>query len=340
MTVKENIDVAGLPSCIGHIDMQDPKPDNEPLVQRLLDAGAIIFGKTNVPVDVADWQSYNTVYGRTNNPWNLALSPGGSSGGSAAAVAVGLTPLEVGGDIGGSIRIPAHFCGVYGHKATYGIIPKGSVAGSGVPQDLAVKGPICRSPEDLALVMDVISGTGVVGHMPSSCLALHLPRPTKTSLRQYRFAIWADDPVCPVDEETKAAVQMVVQALRRAGVSVSEFARPKFKSDEMLRLYLTLLGATMSWDARDHLRRMHEDLAAKYGPLPTSEGTAAAEAEAKESFEEVAARAAVPDFRRWHRANDRRHQLRHEWRSFFEQVRISLEYFNLAVIVILSAVPM
>src|SRR5487761_2064809 len=123
-TVKESFDVAGLPTTRGHLAAQDHRATVSSLaVQRLEAAGAVIFGKTNVPVDLADWQSYNPVYGATSNPWDTSRTPGGSSGGSAAALAAGLTGLEIGSDIGGSIRVPAHFCGVYGHKPTYGLCP-------------------------------------------------------------------------------------------------------------------------------------------------------------------------------------------------------------------------
>ncbi len=247
MTVKENIHVAGLPSTVGHDTpaAREPVDEDEPLVKLLKQAGAIIWGKTNCPVDLADWQSYNSVYGRTANPWNLALSPGGSSGGSAAAVACGLTALEVGGDIGGSVRIPASFCGVYGHKATMGIIPK---PGYTTPQDLSVKGPFGRTPEDLRLLMEVLCTTGPQSLTPTAPgLVLQLPTPTKVRLSDYTFAVWGDDPICPVDNETKTVTADVVTKLREVGASVNEKVRPNFESEEMFRLYLTLLGATMAW---------------------------------------------------------------------------------------------
>lgn len=247
MTVKENIHVAGLPSTVGvdTPDAREPIAEDEPLVKLLKQQGAVIWGKTNCPVDLADWQSYNSVYGRTANPWNLALSPGGSSGGSAAAVACGLSALEVGGDIGGSVRIPASFCGVYGHKATMGIIPKPGVS---APQDLSVKGPFGRSPEDLRLLMEVLCATGPLSLTPTwPGLVVQLPRPTKATLSDYTFAVWGDDPICPVDNETKAVTAAVVAKLRVAGASVNEHLRPDFESAEMFRLYLTLLGATMAW---------------------------------------------------------------------------------------------
>ena len=130
-------------------------------VQRLLEAGAVVFGKTNVPVALADWQTFNPVYGTTNNPWDLTRTPGGSSGGSAAALAAGLTALELGSDIGASIRNPAHYCGVWGHKPTWGVVPQQGqqLPGTSVWTriDIGVAGPMARSAHDLTLAMDVLA---------------------------------------------------------------------------------------------------------------------------------------------------------------------------------------
>ncbi len=161
MTVKESFDVIGLPTTWGLAELKDNMPTANALaVDRLLAAGAIIFGKTNVPVLLADLQSYNPVYGTTNNPWDTSRTPGGSSGGAAAALAAGLTGLELGSDIGGSIRNPAHYCGVFGHKPTYGIVPPRGQAlyGNVAASDISVIGPLARSAEDLALALDIIAG--------------------------------------------------------------------------------------------------------------------------------------------------------------------------------------
>ena len=150
MTVKEHYAVAGLPTTRGDPKYKNWKAEVDALVvQRLKAAGAVILGKTNVPLNLSDWQSYNEVYGTTNNPWDLSRTPGGSSGGSAAALAAGFVPLELGSDIGGSLRAPAHFCGVFSHKPTLDLVPQ---RGSGPPQipavpvrgDLAVYGPMAR----------------------------------------------------------------------------------------------------------------------------------------------------------------------------------------------------
>ncbi len=159
MTVKESFDLAGQPSTWGleHARNNVAQLDSI-VVQRLRKAGAIIVGKTNVPPELADWQSNNPVYGRTNNPHDLGRTPGGSSGGAAAAVAAGMVPCEFGSDIGGSIRVPAHYCGIWGHKPTFDVI---SLDGhlypgtDGASPALAVCGPLARSAEDLATLLEV-----------------------------------------------------------------------------------------------------------------------------------------------------------------------------------------
>jgi len=159
MTVKESFNLTGHPSTWGleHARNNIAQSDAA-VVQRLKRAGAVILGKTNVPPDLADWQSNNPVYGRTNNPHDLGRSPGGSSGGAAAAVASGMVACEFGSDIGGSIRVPAHYCGIWGHKPTFDVI---SLEGHGYPGTdsarpaLSVCGPLARSAEDLATLLDV-----------------------------------------------------------------------------------------------------------------------------------------------------------------------------------------
>jgi amidase len=156
MTVKESFNVQGLPTTWGDPAYKDTVAKEDALaVSRLRSAGAVIFGKSNVPLMLADWQSYNAVYGTTNNPWDPTRTPGGSSGGSAAALAAGLTGLEIGSDIGSSIRNPAHYCGVYGHKPSWGICsPRGQSLGTIAPSDISVIGPLARSGADLMVALD------------------------------------------------------------------------------------------------------------------------------------------------------------------------------------------
>ena len=161
MTVKESYGVKNTPTTYGRPDLKDNIVKEDALsIQRLKNSGAVIFGKTNVPFNLADFQSYNDIYGTTNNPWNLAKVPGGSSGGSAAALAAGLTGYETGSDIGGSIRNPAHYCGVFGHKPTWGLLPPRGHAlpGSLAQSDLTVIGPLGRSAKDLETGVLIMGG--------------------------------------------------------------------------------------------------------------------------------------------------------------------------------------
>jgi len=193
--------VEGLPCTSGAAELKNHLPArNSDAVQALIDAGAIGVGKTNVPLYGGDIQTYNDVYGQTNNPWDETRSPGGSSGGAAAALAAGFCALELGSDIGGSIRIPAHFCGVYGHKPSYGIVPDrghippppGIFTGEVSMQiDIVVSGPMARAPEDLDLAMDLLVAPEA---SERKAWRIELPPPRRKKLEDYRIGLWLDDP--------------------------------------------------------------------------------------------------------------------------------------------------
>jgi amidase len=175
MTIKESYNLAGAPSTWGVPELRGNLADEDALaVQRLKAAGANVFGKTNVPLRLADFQSYNDIYGTTENPWCKGRTPGGSSGGSAAALAAGLTGLEIGSDIGGSIRNPAHFCGVFGHKPTWGLLPpRGHALGGALsPTDISVIGPLARSADDLETALRLMAGPDA---LEAAGLQLDLP---------------------------------------------------------------------------------------------------------------------------------------------------------------------
>ena len=197
MTIKESYNVAGLPTTFGNPAFKNNIAARDALaVQRLKRAGVVLFGKTNVPLGLADFQSYNAIYGTTNNPWNKTRIPGGSSGGSAAALAAGMTGFESGSDIGGSIRNPAHFCGVFGHKPTWGLLPtRGHTLGTIAPSDLSVIGPMGRSAEDLELGVSVMAGPDEIQSMGSRSRYLSA---VKNSLRDYRARIWENDEQAPL----------------------------------------------------------------------------------------------------------------------------------------------
>lgn len=213
MTVKESIDVAGLPTCWGMPDFaENIAPRDAAIVQRLKAAGAVILGKTNVPRELSDWQSFNQVYGRTNNPHDHGRSPGGSSGGGAAAVASGMVPCEFGSDIGGSIRVPAHFSGIWGHKPSWGLI---SMQGHTHPlftgqivhdAQMSVVGPLARSAADLELLLNVTA---------------QLPLQSRAKpLAQCRMLYLAEHPLSPLDASVRDPLEQAVDALERAGVSI------------------------------------------------------------------------------------------------------------------------
>ncbi|TWT09623.1 amidase [Reyranella sp. CPCC 100927] len=249
MTVKECFDVAGLPTTAGSPGLKaNAAQRHADAVQRLVDAGAIIFGKTNVPLFAGDLQTYNEVYGTTNNPWNTACGPGGSSGGSAAALAAGLTPLELGSDIGGSIRNPAHFCGVYGHKPSYGLVSmRGHVPGppnSLLQVDIAVVGPMARSADDLDLALSIVAGPD---EFNAPAWRVDLPPPRQVRRQDYRIAVCADDPFCPVDNEITDLIRAAAQALSKAGAKVAD-AKPALDFGQSFRTYYQMLAATMSAD--------------------------------------------------------------------------------------------
>jgi amidase len=223
MTVKESNHILGLPTTWGHGPFKGWMPGFEgPPVTRFRDAGAVILGKTNVPPWLGDWQSDNPIYGRTNNPRDLSRSPGGSSGGGAAALAAGMIPLECGSDIGGSIRVPAHLCGVFGHKPTVKLVPAGGhvpppLTESGPPQDLSVVGPLARTASDLELALNIIAGPA---GDDAKAYRLALPAPRHARLGDYRVLVITDHPLCETDNEVKAVVEAAAEQMRHAGAQV------------------------------------------------------------------------------------------------------------------------
>src|SRR5262249_51302258 len=204
---------------------RDFRPNDDALsVGRLKAAGAVILGKTNVPLSLADWQSYNDIYGVTNNPWDTARTPGGSSGGSAASLAAGYVSLELGSDIGGSLRTPAHFCGVYAHKPSLGLGPSRGHTPPNIPplpfeSDLAVAGPLARSAGDLALALDLIAGPDELTHGMAYRLAL--PPPRHETLRAYRVLVVDSHPLIPTSVGVRGPLNRLAEGLDRIGAKVA-----------------------------------------------------------------------------------------------------------------------
>ncbi|HET8731220.1 MAG TPA: amidase [Moraxellaceae bacterium] len=256
MTIKDTYEVPGMPCTAGAPVYRDHRPKRAAFaVQRLIDAGAIPFGKTNVPYLASDLQSYNRIYGITHNPWNPDLTAGGSSGGAAAALAAGFTPLELGSDIGGSIRIPAHFCGVYGHKPTHGIVSlRGHIPGPpGTRSEpvLAVAGPMARTADDLDLMLDVIAGPGPT-MQPG--WQLHLPPAPHGSLKEFRVLLWLEDEHCPLDPRMVPVYRQLEQVLRGAGAKVDVGSPLGWNLDKLYPTYVTQLSAAIMVGTPGYLR--------------------------------------------------------------------------------------
>jgi len=248
MTVKESHNVAGLPTTWGFEHAKDwIAPTDSVGVARLRAAGAVILGKTNVPVSLADFQSVNPVYGRTNNPWDLTRTPGGSSGGGAAALAAGMVPLEFGSDIGGSIRNPAHFCGLYGHKPSYNLIPQRGHAppglGEGAGVLLAVVGPLARSAGDLGVALDVLAGPD---EGEAAGYRLALPAPRHARLADHRVLVIDSHPLAGVDDEVRAGLNGLADRLSGLGAKVARSSERLPDLSATHGTYMDLLMAAMS----------------------------------------------------------------------------------------------
>lgn len=256
LTIKDCIEVAGLRTTAGVRRLADNVPAHDaPTAARLRAAGAIVLGKTNVPPMAGDWQTANPIFGRTVNPWDPERTPGGSTGGGAAALAAGLTPLELGSDIGGSIRVPAAFCGVYGHRPSETAVPRhGHVPGPPVPNPaftLGVQGPLARTATDLELVLDVIAGP-IVGEEAAWRLAL--PPARRTRLPELRVALLPRPAWLPIDAEVAAAQDELVRRLAALGARVAEAAPPDWDPGEHEALYTTLLHVMQFGDLPPKIR--------------------------------------------------------------------------------------
>jgi amidase len=315
VTVKESFNVAGLPTSWGDPRFRRFMPKEDALaVSRLKQAGAVILGKTNVPQWLSDWQSYNSVYGTTSNPYDLCRTPGGSSGGSAAALAAGFGALSLGSDMGGSLREPAHYCGVYAHKPTHGLVPRRGHARPGtaplqLEHDLAVVGPMARSAADLALALDLVAGpdelTAGVGYR------LALPPPRHDRLNDFRALIVDAHPLGPTSHVVREALARLAEGLAKAGVRVSDKRALAPDLAQATRLQARLLSAY--WGAGLSVvgyEKLFRDAAA-FSPRDRS---LAAER----------ARGAVLTFREWRGAEAERAELRRKWRELFRDFDVVL----------------
>lgn len=247
MTLKESTQAAGLPQTAGMLPFKDHKPAVDgTLAKAVFEAGACLLGKTNIPVALGDWQADSPIYGRTNNPWDLKRTPGGSTGGGSAALAAGMTPLEIGSDIGGSIRVPGAYCGVYGHRPSETAIPReGSFPMGDLPNAaglMGVQGPLARSATDLELLFDVIAGP-CIGEDAGWKLAL--PESRGAQLKDFRVAVMPPMPWVKAASEMQGKVEELAKFLSQRGAKVAQ-AMPNLDFEQYFRDYLTLLTVITS----------------------------------------------------------------------------------------------
>jgi amidase len=260
ITIKDAIATGGLRTTAGSTILRDHVPTSDaPAVAALKAAGAIVFGKTNLPEWSGDWQSTNEMFGTTNNPWSADRTAGGSSGGAAAAVACGMTSFELGTDIGGSVRVPSAFCGVFGHKPSFGIIPTlgylDEPRGGSTESDVNTFGPIARSADDLRLLLDVLAGPA-----PDRAVAWHLDLPdeSRRSLRGVRVAAWIDEPAMEIDAVMRRVLEQAVDAVEAAGATVDRRRRPAVDVTSAWRLGARLIGAACALDPDDDPKLTHQ----------------------------------------------------------------------------------
>jgi amidase len=247
MTLKESTQVAGLPQSAGIEPLQDFRPTSDgPIARSVFAAGGCLLGKTNIPVALADWQADSPVYGRTNNPWDLERTPGGSTGGGAAALAAGMTPLEIGSDIGGSIRVPAAYCGLYGHRPSETAVPRSGSFPFGDVENpaivMGVQGPLARSAVDMELLFDVVAGPG---EGEGAGWRLDLPPARTEQLSDLRVAIMPALDVVQPSAEMQGKVDELAVFLDKVGASVG-VAMPDLDRSAYLNDYLTLLAVITS----------------------------------------------------------------------------------------------
>jgi len=309
LTVKESFNIAGLPTTWGIPAQKDFIAAEDALsIARVKDAGGVILGKTNVPLGLGDWQSYNDIYGTTNNPYDLGRTPGGSSGGSAAALAAGYGALSLGSDIGGSLRVPAFHCGVYAHKPTFALVPSRGHTPPPFPplpldRDLAVIGPMARSAADLSLLLDVMAGPDPLE--AGKAFSLALPPPRHEALGHFRVLVIDTDPVLPTDKVVRGAIETLAGNLAKAGAKVTGQSPllPDFAASS--RLYMRLL---MSFLGANFPPEVHEGAQAAAARLSPDD----------QSLKSERLRGIALSHRDWVMADGARARLRAQWRELFK----------------------
>ena len=308
MTVKESFNVAGLPTTWGFPPQKDFTPKEDALaIARVKAAGGVILAKTNVPVALSDWQSYNDVYGTTNNPFDLGRTPGGSSGGSSAALAMGYGALSLGSDIGGSLRVPAYYCGVYAHKPTYDLCPlRGHSAPPNPPlpfaRDLSVIGPMARGAADLSVLLDVIAGPDPIE--AGIAYRLALPASRHPEFKGFRVLVLDSHPLLPIAAEVRAVLETVAGNLAGKGVAVSRESPLVPDLAAASRLYMRML---LSFLAGAFTPEVYADAQAAAARLAPNDMSLAAER----------LRGIAMSHRDWVLCDGGRTRLRAQWRDLF-----------------------
>ncbi len=314
MTIKDAFETEGLVTTCGVPDLADHVPDADAVaVARLRAAGAIVFGKTNVPMWADDDQTYNDVYGVTNNPWDRSRTTSGSSGGAAAALACGFTPLELGSDIGGSIRTPSSHCGVVGHKPTWGIVPTlGHLPGPPGwrgEADLNVVGPMARDVTDLRLALDVLAGP--LG-ATARAWSLDLPAPTVDGIHGLRVATWFDEPANAPSAEVRDLLDRAASALAEAGADVRPLVPPAPYAEHR-RLGYDLLAPYVAREAPSELLEFADELV-RAQPEPGADDADIV----------LASRGMAVRHRDWIGIDERRLRLQDAWEDVFGDVDVVL----------------
>ncbi|MFD6105395.1 amidase [Nocardia salmonicida] len=310
VTVKESYNIAGLATTWGVPQNKDFVPAEDAIqVSRLEAAGAVMLGKTNVPLGLRDVQSFNEIYGTTNNPWDHSRTPGGSSGGSSAALASGFGALSIGSDIGGSLRTPAHFCGIYAHKPTLGLAANRGMVAPPAPAlpvdlDLAVVGPMARTARDLTLLFDVMAGPDPL--TLGKAYELTLPPARHERLSDFRVLVLDEHPLIGTGSAVRAGVNRVADALVDSGARVERHSALLPDLTEAATIYMQLLfsgsGAGLPVEAYEHLRTQAAELSTH-----------------DQSLSATRLRGMVFTHRDWVEANNRRELHRHGWRQLFAE---------------------
>jgi amidase len=310
LTVKEAFHVAGMPTTWGLPMFKGWMPTEDAVaIARLKTAGAIIIGKTNIATALSDWQSENEIYGTTNNPWDLSRTPGGSSGGAAAALATGYVSLEIGSDLVGSIRIPSAFCGVFGHRPSYGLIPMRGFSPpmteglSVVDGDLPVLGPMARTAADLAMSLDILAGPD---EREATAYRLALPPPRHATLKDFRVLVVDSNPFLPTSSAVREAIDRLSNRLLKTGAKISRESSLLPDPAEWRRTFVLLLSSFLSWGRPPEYYQQMEAALAELPPEDVSQGA-------------MWIRGAVLSHRDWLNAIVERNRLRQQWRDLFRR---------------------